>query len=291
MFEEFKGLTGFAAREVEKPEEAFFHSVYISGMPRQNHLGIVEQPGKLQIRGVEYNLDRVSLIITNVKNVLVKMKTVGDREVLDCFSYQEGPPPWKGTSGRVCGKNSAERAAVEFCSTCRSHLIVAGLYTDANGVIIRDRETDKPFFIFIRARGSKYGKVADYLSELSRLDLPPIFEPVTEESREFEKRVANLSRFVTNVTVGKVTLQRGIHSAFDLSRGTELPKVAVIEVLKIAKKILPKFKEKFDWSLTKATSDYSQLDESHKFEEKADKEVKPEEKKASFEDIIKGIDF
>jgi hypothetical protein len=116
------------------PEEEFFKSVYIGGSDRQNHIGVVEKAGKLHIRGHAYNLDKITFLVTHIKNVLVKTKRdeKTGRESVDCFSYQNEFPS-KGTSGRICGSNSAERAAVEFCSVCRSNLIVAGIYCNESG--------------------------------------------------------------------------------------------------------------------------------------------------------------
>ena len=74
-YEDYAGLgeTGFGgAREPVKPEDEFFHSVYIAGQTRINHINKEELAGKLQIRGVEYNKDSVCFIITHIKEVLVK---------------------------------------------------------------------------------------------------------------------------------------------------------------------------------------------------------------------------
>ena len=76
-FEDYQDLSGTGyqggggAGEQVAPEDEFFHSVYISGKPRDNHLGIKELTGKLQVRGVEYNLDEVNLVITHTKDILI----------------------------------------------------------------------------------------------------------------------------------------------------------------------------------------------------------------------------
>ena len=50
--------TGHESKEPIKPEDEFFHSVYISGQTRKNHIDIEEIQDKLQIRGVEYNKEK-----------------------------------------------------------------------------------------------------------------------------------------------------------------------------------------------------------------------------------------
>ncbi len=276
--EDFSDLesTGYAIKETEKPEESFFHAIYIGGKERKNHLNITEQAGKLHVRGVDYNLPEVNMIITTVKNVLVNVKQVAGKDSMECFSFQEGPPPWKGTSGTVCGKNSAERAASAYCNPCRSHLIVAGILTDKDGNPHLDKETKKPYFAFIRARATKYTKVANYLGEISKLDLPPIFTPVTEESKEFERKSVNHKRFVTTITVGSVDTRFGKQNAFELARGKELSPSTTMEILKVAKKLIPKFSEKFDWSKKRAAASGYGEEGPQKFEEPKEAEKKEE---------------
>jgi hypothetical protein len=284
--EDFSDLdqTGYAMKEPEKPEEAFFHSIYIGGKERKNHLNIVEQSGKLHIRGVAYNLPEVNMIVTTVKTVLVKNTKVAGRDSIECFSFQEGQPPWKGTSGNVCGKNSAERAASTYCNQCRSHLIVAGIYVDENGNPHLDKESNKPFFVFIRARGTKYTKVSNYLGELSKVDFSPIFTPVTESSKEFEKKNVNHKRVVTKITVGSVDTTYGKQPAFDLTRGKDLPDKTVMDILKVSQKLIPKFIEKFDWSRRKGSQTASGYGEEgpQQFDEK-EPEQKEEPKAYNFD--------
>jgi hypothetical protein len=75
-YKEYKDLfqTSHKGYKSIPPEEEFFKSVYIGGNDRTNHIGIVEKAGKLHIRGHAYNLDKVTFLITHVKNVLVKTK-------------------------------------------------------------------------------------------------------------------------------------------------------------------------------------------------------------------------
>ena len=241
----------FSSKATTKPEDEFFHAVYISGQVRKNHLGVSETPGKLQIRGLRSNLDEVNLVITHVKNVLVKSSKENNREKLECFSYQLGPYPWKSTSGNICGKNSTERAAVPFCSSCRAQLIIAGIYIDET--------TGKPFlvdgkgvYVFIRARGIKYGNLASYLSDLAKKeDLDPIVTPVTEESKKFEREQVNHKRFVTKITIGQQSSSYGMKDVFEFQSGAKLSVDAVKNILNKSKATLDKFKEKFDWSQNK----------------------------------------
>jgi len=294
--------TSFSSKTPVDPEEEFFHSVYIAGQTRKNHKEIVEQAGKLQIRGVDYNFDEVNFVITNVKNVLTKTKRVNNQDSVECFSFQPGPYPWKGTSGKQCGRTSADRATDPFCAPCRSNIIVAGVYTDANGNIIKNDKTGKPQFVFIRGAGVKYTNVSKYLEDLYKLDLSAIF-PESPGSKEFEKKVVNHKRFVTKIKTSKRESKYGMKDVFDLSKGAELPKPKVMELLKVSKKLLPKFSEKFDWSLKRQgqVSGYGQeaakpVDESQKFEPTAQPpqeapkqeptpEKKPPEEKFNFEDV------
>lgn len=295
-YSELAGEGGFDVKAPVAPEDEFFHAIYISGQQRQNHIGETEMPGKLQIRGLRSNLDEINMIIVHVKSVLVKTtRGVDNREKMECFSYQNGNPPWKGTSGRTCGKNSTERASIDFCNACRSQLIVSGLYLD--------EKTGKPFlvdgkpvFVFIRAKGVKYGNVANYLSDLAkRDDLEPIVTPVTEESKKFEKAHVNNKRFITRVTVTKQSTNFGAKDVFALEATTPIGVETVKTILNKSKETLDKFKEKFDWSKTgSGNSDYTStskpVEESQKFDfnqESPKEENKNAQKVAdfSFEDV------
>lgn len=257
-FEEYQDLQGTGYQggsgEPTSPEDEFFHSVYISGKSRKNHLNIVEQVEKFQIRGVEYNLDEVNMVITHTKEILAKIESERGRDTIKCFSYKEGQPPWKGTnklqngSARECPMTSADRAAVEFCSPCRAQLLVAGIYCDENGRPILT-EDKKPIFIFLRAKGMRYSNVSEYLNNMYNEDLPPIFEPVTEQSKMFEKSVVNNKRFVTKITRGSATSSYNNEvNVFVMNKSTELPKEAVLKILKLSKDTVEKFNDKFDWS-------------------------------------------
>jgi len=250
------GYTGGGGEQVP-PEQEFFHSVYIAGQLRKNHLQIEEIPGKFQVRGVQYNLDEVNMVITHTKEILAKIKTVNNKDTIECFSFKEGAPPWFGTSklsngqSRPCPQTSAERAANDFCNTCRAQILVAGIFCDANGrpVLTEDK---KPTFVFIRGKGMRYSKVSEYLNELYREDLDPIFTPVTDQTKAFEKSIVNNKRFVTKLKRGSEKSSFGQNvNIFILERGPKLPNDAVLKVLKISKENVVKFNEKFDWSKNK----------------------------------------
>jgi len=255
--------TGYETKEPVAPEEEFFHSVYIAGQTRKNHIGVMEQAGKLQVRGVEYNLDKVHMVITHVKSVLSKIsRGPTGKETVECFSFQSGDPPWYGSAdGRKCGTNSAERAASDFCNPCRSQLIVTGLYCDQNGRPILGQDK-KPVFVFIRGKGMKYSPVAEYVNALQNEDFEPVISPVTEKSRKLEKVHVNNKRFVTVIGIGSKDSKWGSKLVFELSRGTKLPPNIVLEVLKVQKKTLEKFNEKFDWSKAKQVSGYGEAAKS-----------------------------
>jgi len=293
---------GYNVKTPVAPEDEYFHAIYISGQQRTNHIGETEMPGKLQIRGLKSNLDVVNMIIVNVKNVLVKTtRTKDNRDNLDCFSYQSGELPWKGTTGRICGKNATERAAEPYCAPCRSQLIVTGIYLDENEKPFLVEK--KPVFVFIRAKGVKYGNLANYLSDLAkRDDLAPLITPVTEQSKQFEKAQVNNKRFVTKITVGKQSTNFGLKDVFEFNASSPLGAEAVKNVLNKTKESMEKFKEKFDWSRGKAGSaDYSTkpVEKSQQFDFNEGKEEaahvkeieKPKESNAeksvefSFEDV------
>lgn len=259
-YSEVLGDGGYDVKVPVAPEDEFFHAVYISGQQRQNSAGGTEMPGKLQIRGLRNNLDEVNMVITHIKQVLVKsiQSKDGRGEKLECFSYQNGNPPWKSTSGNLCGKNAAERATNPFCTSCRSQIIITGLYLDekTGRPFLVDK---KPVYIFIRAKGVKYGNVATYLADLAkRDDLEPMVTPVTPESKEFEKRQINHKRFITKITVGKQSTNYGMKDVFELTAGDPLTVDNVKSILNKAKETMEQFKEKFDWSRGKAgNADYS----------------------------------
>jgi len=257
-FEDFSGLedTGFyVGGDQIAPEDELFHSVYIAGTTRKNHINIEEIAGKYQIRGVEYNLTELNMIIIQVKEILINTKRDKGKDVILCFSYKNGFPPWVGTtkmsdgSLRECPMTSADRAIHDFCNTCRNQIIVAGIYCDKDGNPILTEEK-KPIFIFIRGKGMRYSNVSNYLRDLYKEDsLEPIFEPPTKQSLAFEKNVVNNKRFVTNLTIGSETSSYGnTVNVFELKRGMKLSKDNVLDILKVAKQTLDKFNDKFDWT-------------------------------------------
>jgi len=266
-FEEYQDLsgTGYQGGKVEQvaPEDEFFHSVYISGKSRKNHINIIEKIEKLQIRGVEYNLDEVHMIITHTTDLLAKITQSKGRDNIECFSYKEGAAPWFGTvampdgTKRSCPLTSAERAANAFCNLCKTQIIVAGIYCNENGSPILTAEK-KPIFIFIRGKGLRYSNVSEYLNDRFNEDLPPIFEPVTEQSKDFEKQVVNNKRSVTKITQDVVQSSFGNDVyIFSLEKGIDIPKEAVLKILKLSKDTIEKFNDKFDWSKRKKTTGYA----------------------------------
>lgn len=264
-FEEYQDLqgTGFEGREPVAPEDEFFHSVYIAGKTRKNHINVEEIAGKFQIRGVEYNLEEVNMVITHTKELLVKSVSQAGRENIECFSFKEGNPPWYGTTRlpdgnpRMCPQTSAERAVVDFCNPCRSQIIVSGIYCKKDGTPVLN-DDKKPIFIFIRGKGTKYSNVSNYLSDMFKEDLAPIFSPVTDQSKDFEKKVVNNKRFVTNITKGVTQSQYGPKDVFVLQKGPMLENQAVMNVLKVSKQTVEQFNDKFDWSKGKQASSYAQ---------------------------------
>ncbi len=313
-FEEYQDLSGTGYQgggpgDQTPPEEEFFHSVYISGKSRNNHLGIKEESGKFQVRGVEYNLDEVNFVITHTKDILAKIKSTKKGDVTECFSFKEGEAPWYGTSTlsdgskRQCPATSADRAATDYCNPCRAQILVAGIYCKPDGAPILT-EDKKPIFVFIRGKGMRYSNVSNYLNDLyNEEELSPIFEPVTDQSKAFEKSVVNNKRFVTRVTRDQEESSYGsMVNVFVLERGPELPASAVIKILKLSKETVDQFNEKFDWSKRKqgSVSGYGEdaqpteppegvmsMDDDQPAKEEAapTEEKKPEAKTFSFDDI------
>ncbi len=250
-YEEYAGLgeTGYVDQQPTAPEDEFFHSVYIAGKTRKNHADVEEIAGKLQIRGVEYNLETVNIIVTHIKKILVKTVKAGGQDRVGCFSFKKTPkPPWFGFENKQCGSNSAERASSDFCKPCREQIVVAGVYCDDTGNPVLKEE--KPIFVFLRGKGTKYANVSAYLGEMFRMDLDPIFEPVTEASKSFEKAAVNNKRFITKIQKGIADSAHGPKDVFTFEAAGKLPNEAVMNVLRIAKQTQDKFNEKIDWSKT-----------------------------------------
>jgi hypothetical protein len=272
-YADLEGLyaTGHENKTPIKPEDEFFHSVYIAGQQRKNHAQITEEIGKLQIRGVEYNKSKLHFVITHVKNVLVKSSRnpSTNKETVECFSYQEGSPPWKGRDNKVCGTNSAERAANDFCRECRAQIIIAGILTNDGG---KPQLTDggKPTFIFLRGKGMKYSGVSEYLNKMSQLEIdasnivtPPADPELKTKYDRFIKAVVNNKKYVTQLEVGVEESKFGDKNVFKLTQGAEVPDTAVKDVLTISKKTITQFNEKMNWSkLTPSGPAGSQIPES-----------------------------
>jgi len=248
-FEDLAG-TGFEDKQPVAPEDEKFHCVYIAGKMRKNHIGIVEKPGLMQVRGIEYNLETVNMIITHVKQILCKEIIDDGKATIQCFSFQDGVKPWYGTSGNVCGSNSTERSVSQYCKDCRAELIVSGIYTDVEGNPIKN-DKGETLFVFVRGKGIKYQNVSEYLGKMSRLDLPPIFKPPTSDSKNFEKAVVNNKRFVTQVSITTAPSKHGEKMVFSLTNTVTVPDAFVLDILKISKCMLDEFNNKFNWSKNK----------------------------------------
>ena len=266
-FEEYADLagTGFQGGGGEKvaPEEEFYHSIYVAGKSRKNHINITEEAGKLQVRGVQYNLDEAYMIITHTKEILCNIKNEKSKETIQCFSFKDGNSPWYGTNRlpdgtqRQCPQTSAERALSDFCNPCRAQILVGGIYCKADGTPILTEEK-KPIFVFIRGKGMRYSNVSTYLSDCYQDEFAPLFTPASEESKEFEKRVVNNKRCVTKITRGEEQSGYGsMVNVFVLDKGTQLPNDSVMSILKLSKQTVEKFNEKFDWSKGKEAVGYA----------------------------------
>jgi len=251
-FNDYKGSVygGGISRPQIKPEDEFFHSIYIAGSTRKNYKDEVEEGGKLQIRGFNINLTEVYMIILHTHQVLLKKN---DKNKVECFSFREGEWPWKSTTGKICCKNGTERAANDFCKNCKTELIVAGVLVNPGERnlekrLIKDSE-GRIVYGFIRGKGAKYNNVGTYLDELSKLEYPPLFQPATDETKKFEKLYSNNKRHLTKITVGSQNTRYGDKMVFQLNKSKEfLENSDVFKLLKMAKETQKEFKEKFDWS-------------------------------------------
>jgi len=297
------GFQGGAAQEAKPPEEELFHSVYISGKTRTNHINIVEKIEQFQIRGVEYNLEEINMIITHTKDILVKEQQEQGKTATKCFSYKN-TNPWQGTTTlpngepRICPLTSPDRLSNDFCKDCRAQIIVAGVYCDKSGMPVLTEEK-KPIFIFIRGKGMKYSNVSEYLNDRYNEDLPSVLEKdpskVTDQIRQFEKEVVNNKRYVTKITRDSATSSYGNDVyIFKLEKTIQLDDAAVLKILKLSKTVVKQFNEKFDWSKKAKPTGYGQTSgilstetetgESAPTKE-APKEAPKEEKVFSFDDI------
>ncbi len=286
------------------PEDEVFKSLYIAGIARKDETtGEMSQPGKLQIRGLKSNLTEVNFIITHVKNVLVNEKPDSfnkKQQKMVCFSFQSGPRPWYGTSGKMCGSNRGDRQNDPFCQSCRGQILIAGIYCDEEGLPVMNKD-GKPEFIFIRGKGMKFKNVSDYIYELSQLELDPFFDDDSDEAKRFEKMVVNQKRFITKASQTTAPSDYGDKYVFKLERTKQLDNKTVEKILALSKKTLKEFNEKFDWSLGNVAN-YGQqsqapnVDKGQQFDEPENtqpqtketenKETKKDDKKIiSFDDI------
>lgn len=232
------------------PEDDIFHAIYIPGMHRKNEeKGITEKSGFLQIRGVAYNLEEIYGVIIHTKEILIKSikNPITNRDETACFSYKN-KTPWMGTSGRRCGKNTAERATNDFCADCKSHLLVAFIYCDKDGNFILDDNGEK-IYMFIRAKGIKYPVISKYIMEISKIqdDFPKVF-PNTIKGKNLDILLAK-SKFVTQIGMDTVNTNHGPKLVFTLTQGETLPVEKIKEAIGTAKSTLEKFNMKFDQSL------------------------------------------
>jgi hypothetical protein len=256
--------SGGGGGEQTPPEEEFFKSVYISGQNRKHQDGTMEEIEKLQVRGHSFNHTEVYMIITHTKDILNNESKENGRVSTKCFSFKETPmAPWYGSQDmpdgtpRVCPVTSKDRRAVEYCQKCKAQIIMAGILCQPTGTPILDSEK-KPVFVFVRGKGTKYGNVSDYLSELYQLDLDPVFEEEGDAIREFEKRVVNQKRFVTKITKTTADSNFGVKMVFAFERMAEINKEFAKELLDVSKNTMEQFRKKFDWSKKKKSSGASE---------------------------------
>jgi len=282
--------TGYSPPEETSPEDEFFHSIYISGIMRTNHIGITEEVGKLQVRGVQYNLNDVNFIITHVKPVLVKNEKVNNRDRMTCFSYQN-TKPWIGNDGHICPTSRDDRDNTPSCKGCRGEIIVSGILCEKNGTPMTN--DGKPIFVFIRGKGIKSPNVYEYLDRIAKMDIDP---PIFPDNVTLEKMVAKNKRHVTNITITTVNSKHGIKSVFALGVGERLKDEFVREILKIQKKTIVHFNDKFDRSNKIQSNDSSESNSVNEYTPEStpsqsqnqtpEQTVSQVSKSMSFDDIV-----
>ncbi len=235
---------GAVSKKQVAPEDEIFHSVYISGKTRTNEMGQVEEAGKLQIRGVETNLDEVFCIILTSKLVNVNERKINGKQKLHCFSYRDTDPA-VGLNGKVCPL-SGERDLDTWCKGCRTQLLVIGILTDVNGKP-KLTENKKPIYVFVRAKGVKYSDASDYLFSLSELNIDPYFDNADEDQLIFEKNNINPMRVVTKIFKGTANSSHGQKDVFNFEICGEVPLKLVERLIKLNMEIVDEFDDKFNW--------------------------------------------
>lgn len=237
----------FNTSETVAPEDEFFHSIYIAGVDRENESGEEEEAGKIQIRGVKYNLKKVHGIITHVKRLRYKEKDENGNKTFDCFCYQPQDSPWISTSGKMCPKNRAQRLVDDFCADCKENIISTFILCDEDGNIIKDSEENKPIFGFIRGKGIKYSALMNYLNERVRDE--EIEFLLDEQHRSFEKSHINNKRYVTIIGMKNIETKFGIKKVFSYEKGKALNSEIIFEILDIENDTIKEFEKKFNWAL------------------------------------------
>jgi len=251
-------------------DTSIFKSVYITGTSRRiEGTNEVEQIGKLQVHDTNIrNQDEICMIPMFAKRKLVKVRMDGMKEIVECFSYMKGEPPYKGTSGRTCPNTSAQRDATVDCKGCRQRIILAGLLVTPEGKPIKDKDGE-PIFVFLRGKGIKFMEIADYISECAKLPeskLPSIREEVLKvkpnliikTKPEYEKPMLNFRRFICHVGVQQVETNFGTRYIYKLTRGKPLPTKVVIDLLLKTEELSEIFDAKFDLSLQQTYVDYEE---------------------------------
>lgn len=264
-FEDYVDLSGSGIGQPRKevsPEDEFFHSVYICGRDRENHRQIVEQNGKLQIRGVDYNKDEVHMIITHVKKVRINSKfdLTQQRTVISCGS-KLNTNPWVGTSGRNCASRK-DRVNIPECAECKHNIVVFGVLCDNKEGRIKIGADGKPVFCFFVGKGIKWEDVNTHLTTLAEQEITPIFTLVTDKSIKWEKENLDFSKRV--VTVIKVSYKRSrfnnnLLQTFSFDTGAKLTTQQIVSLIEVAKKINPKVDEKLDRLIGSKLTDQSEV--------------------------------
>ena len=289
--------TGYSAPTVVAPEDELWKSVYICGILRTNQTGEEEIPGKLQIRGFQYNLNKIHMIITHVKRILVKKeKDSNGKERTVCFSFMKlmkGQKVFKGTSGNICPSNRKDREATPTCSGCKGEIIVSGILTNEQGIPVmtedKDTGTKKSVFIFLRGQGLKYGNISKYLDDLSKEDIQPVIFP---DNPVLEKMIAQNKRYVTVITTGEEKTKFGMKKVFVLTPGTKISEEMVKKVIDIQKKTIRQFCEKFDWSLkSNQLMSYNDFDDDSESTQQTQTQINNVVSTDETQELLKNFDF
>lgn len=250
-------------------KDEFFHSLYIAGTTREDNDGPTGEVRRLkaehlQVRGTDFiNMDECYVQFFYKRQLQVKEYSGVNpkfRGYTECFSWRNPDENGviRGTSGNVCGKNSAERKMNPFCTTCKTQIIFCGFLCDQHGAPHKDND-GKLYHMFIRARGIRVGNAMQYIFDCQDLPTPFITNDISKQ--DFEKSYSNLFRRVVKVSTEPITGvgvngQPWSHLVYSFTGVKENDPQTTMKLLQYGMSLESKIEEKFDQ--TKMVSEWWQ---------------------------------